>query len=101
MTRQDGQAKPTNLTKIEPKLEWWVVWRSTKDGVFRACHGYSERSAELTARALTKPGLKINGVDINYAQSAWALQAPSKHKAIVFIQREWLSNQLPPHKALE
>ncbi len=101
MTRQDRQAKPTNLTKIEPKLQWWVVWRSTKDGVFRACHGYSERSAEATARVLTKPGAQLNGVDLNYAQTAWALQAPSKHKAILLIQREWLSSQLPPPKALK
>lgn len=75
-------------------MRWWVVWVSKADKQFHAVTAKTEFGANMTMMTLTKKDAVINGVNVNYADTAWCLEAPRKKIAIRICREEWEKNQL-------
>ncbi len=75
-------------------MRWWVVWVSKADKQFHAITAKTEFGANMTMMTLAKKDAVINGVNVNYADTAWCLEAPHKKIAIQICREEWEKNQL-------
>ncbi len=75
-------------------MRWWIVWVSKADKEFHTVTAKTEFGANMTMMTLVKKDAVINDVNVNYANTAWCLQAPRKKIAIRICRDEWEKNQL-------